>query len=90
VDANEPARDLVQLRVRQGQWENCLTAAVSRCGRAPVCLVASDSWPRTFAFSLANPEEEVELSSAQLVAPNRKIPVAVNSASGTTFPLSMA
>jgi hypothetical protein len=37
-----PPRDLVQLRVRQGQWGNCLTTAVSRSGRARVCLVASN------------------------------------------------
>ena len=28
ADANELARDLVWLTVRQGQWQNCLTAAV--------------------------------------------------------------
>ena len=32
-----PARDLVQLRVRQGQWENCLTTAMSTSGRRSGC-----------------------------------------------------
>jgi hypothetical protein len=54
-----PARDLIQPTVRQSQWENCLTTAMSRSGRGAVCLVASDSWPLTFTFSLADADEEV-------------------------------
>ena len=59
-----PARDIVQLRVRQGQWEICLTTAMPQSGRGTVCLVASDSWPPTFTFGLTDSDEEVQLSSA--------------------------
>jgi hypothetical protein len=65
--------------------KNCLMAAVSRSRRAPMCLVASDSWPQTFAFGLANAEEEVELSGAHWWHPTGWAGSAVpNSAAGNT------
>src|ERR1700722_11950081 len=47
------ARDLGQLKLWQGQWENCLTATVSRSGCLPVYLVTSDSWFVSLVFGLA-------------------------------------
>jgi hypothetical protein len=44
--------DLVQLRQRRANGK-ISSAAVSRSGRAPVCLVTSDSWLLTFALGLA-------------------------------------
>ena len=58
--------------------------AASQSGRAPVCLVASDSWSRTFASGLANAgtrfSSKAHIGDAQLIGAGSS---ATNSAAGT-------
>ena len=54
-----PARDLVQLRLRQCQWENCHTAAMSQSGYAPVCLVALEDGQKSRQVGITSGSESL-------------------------------